>query len=106
MYDNNPAEIAILGTISETTKDSSLQTEAEWAISSLRRGNKPHDNLKDLRAEVLGLQKSNREMKKEREELKRKVKAIKPSSSAKEASDASKNVKAERLNASKRTTKK
>ena len=87
----DPKAIAILETFSTATKDTSLQKESEWAINNLRWNNKPHDNLKDLRAEVIDLQKSNRELKKELEDLKSKVKALNP---VKPPSTA---VKAERL---------
>ncbi|MBI3879008.1 MAG: hypothetical protein HY301_02965, partial [Verrucomicrobia bacterium] len=56
-------------------KDSPERQAAEKAITAIREAQKTSADLKTLRNEVLDLQKSNRELKKDLDELKKKVEA-------------------------------
>jgi hypothetical protein len=56
-------------------KASPQRSAAERALAALRAARKPVDDFKNLRQEVLDLQKTNREMKKELEDLKKQVEA-------------------------------
>lgn len=66
---------SLLQTFANSLKDSRQQQEAEWALNNIRYNNKPHDNLKILHDEVSDLQKSNRELKKDLEDLRKLVEA-------------------------------
>ena len=57
------------------TFDVGSRPQAEKAIAALRAVNKPSDNLKDLRQEVLDVQKENRRLNKELTDLKNRVEA-------------------------------
>jgi aminopeptidase N len=71
----DPAAIPLLEKFASSSKSTPQQADAERAISILRKWNKPGDNLKDLRTQVLDLEKSHRELKKELEDLKKRLKA-------------------------------
>ncbi len=53
-------------------KDSPERKAAEKAIANLRADKKPSENLRDLRNEVVGLQKENRELRQSVDDLKKK----------------------------------
>jgi aminopeptidase N len=72
----DPKSIALLQTFAASAKDTPQQKQAEWSIISLRSVNKPNDNLQDLRQEVLDLQKSNRDIKKDFDDLKARLTAV------------------------------
>jgi aminopeptidase N len=71
----DPEALAALQTFADSASDTPQQREAQWAISSIRWNNKPNDNLKDMRQEVLDLHKASREQKRELEELKKRLEA-------------------------------
>ena len=67
--------IPSLETFAGAGKESPERSAAERAISSLRAVKKPGEDLRDLRSEVLELQKQNRDLRKEVDDLKKKVEA-------------------------------
>lgn len=71
----DPQSIALLQTFASASKETSQQKEAERAIAALRTVNKPADNLKDLRQEVLDIKKENQRLSKELDELRKKLEA-------------------------------
>jgi aminopeptidase N len=71
----DPKAIAIVNKFATASKESRERTAAENALVELRATRKPADDFKNLRQEVLDLQKANRELRKEVEGLKQKVEA-------------------------------
>jgi HEAT repeat protein len=71
----DPKAIPALEKFSTAAKDSPQRVAAGRAVFDLRAARKPIDDFKNLRQEVLDLQKANRELRKELDELKRKVEA-------------------------------
>lgn len=71
----DPRAIAALETFTGLAADRPEKAAAERALAQLRTARKPGEDLKGLRTEVLDLQKSNREMKKDLEMLKKKLEA-------------------------------
>ena len=71
----DPRAIAALETFTGLAADRPEKTAADKALVQLRTARKPGEDLKGLRTEVLDLQKSNREMKKDLEMLKKKLEA-------------------------------
>ena len=71
----DPKAIALLETFASAAKDTPQQKEAEKAIAALRAVNKPADNLKDIRQEMLDVQKKLRDQSKEIETLKKRLDA-------------------------------
>jgi aminopeptidase N len=69
----DPKAIAALEKLATAAKESPERTAAEKALADLRAARKPVDDFKNLRSEVLDLQKQNRELRKELDELKKKV---------------------------------
>jgi aminopeptidase N len=69
----DPKAIAALEKFATASKDSPERTTAEKAVADLRAVRKPVDDFKNLRNEVLDLQKQNRELRKELDDLKKKV---------------------------------
>jgi aminopeptidase N len=69
----DPKAIALLETFANSAKETPQQEEAAKAIAAIRAVNKPSDNLKDLRQEVLDLQKETRRLNKELEDVKKKL---------------------------------
>jgi aminopeptidase N len=67
--------IAALQTFATAAKGAPAQTAAERAVAQLRAGRKPVDDFKDLRQEVLDLQKANRDLRKELDDLKKRLAA-------------------------------
>ncbi len=67
----DPRSIAVLKTFADSAKASPQQTAAEKAVADLRAGRKPVDDFKNLRQEVLDLEKANREQSKELADLKK-----------------------------------
>jgi aminopeptidase N len=63
--------ISVLQTFANTAKDSPQQKAAEKAVADLRAARKPVDDFKNLRQEVLDLEKTSREQSKELEDLKK-----------------------------------
>jgi aminopeptidase N len=77
----DPKALAVLETFARASKQNREQSAAEQAVASLRAARKPVDDFKNLRQEVLDLQKSNRDLRKELDDLKKKFEA-RPGSSA------------------------
>jgi aminopeptidase N len=67
----DPKAIAVLTTFTLATGESLERGSAERAIADLRAGRKPIDDYKNLRQDVLELQKANRELRKEMDDLKK-----------------------------------
>ncbi|HXR06574.1 MAG TPA: HEAT repeat domain-containing protein, partial [Candidatus Acidoferrum sp.] len=67
----DPRSIAVLQTFADSAKASPQQEAAEKAVADLRAGRKPVDDFKNLRQEVLDLEKANREQSKELADLKK-----------------------------------
>jgi hypothetical protein len=64
-----------LETFTTLAADRPEKTAADKALVQLRTARKPGEDLKGLRTEVLDLQKSNRELKKDLEALRKKIEA-------------------------------
>ena len=71
----DPKAIAVLEKFATASKESRERTSAERATTELRAARKPVDDFKNLRQEVLDLQKTNRDLRKELDDLKKKVEA-------------------------------
>ncbi|MHB8521792.1 MAG: M1 family aminopeptidase [Limisphaerales bacterium] len=71
----DPKAIAVLQTFASAGKDNPARQAAEKSIASLRADRKPVDDFKNLRGEVLDLQKTARELRKEIDDLKKKLAA-------------------------------
>ena len=71
----DPRAIAALEKFSTATKKSLERDQAEKSVAALRAVRKPVDDFKNLRQEVLDLQKSDRDLKSELEKLKKKLEA-------------------------------
>jgi aminopeptidase N len=67
--------IAVLQTFANAAKGSPQREAAERAVAELRAGRKPVDDFKNLRQEVLDLEKANREQSKELADLKKQFEA-------------------------------
>jgi aminopeptidase N len=73
----DPKAIGPLEKYANAYKDSPQRVTAARAVADLRAGRKPVDDFKNLRQEVLDLQKANRDLRKELDDLKKKVDAAK-----------------------------
>jgi aminopeptidase N len=71
----DPKAIAVLERFAGATKESPERAAAERAVAELRAGRKPVDDFKNLRQEVLDLQKANRDLRKDLDDLKKQVEA-------------------------------
>src|SRR5947199_305907 len=71
----DPKAIAALEKSATAARDSPERAAAERALADLRAARKPVDDFKNLRQEVLDLEKANRDLRKELDTLKRKVDA-------------------------------
>lgn len=71
----DPRALAVLDTFTSLAADRPEKAAADKAIEKLRASRKPADDLKGLRTEVLDLQKSNRELKKDLDALKKRLDA-------------------------------
>jgi len=71
----DPRAIPVLEKFTSAAKESPERQAADKALETLRAAKKPADDLRDLRNEVLELQKKDREMHKELEDLKKKLEA-------------------------------
>jgi HEAT repeat protein len=74
----DPKAIAVLETFTHAAKESPERRAAEKAIADIRAARKPSDDLHDLRDEVTGLQKENRDLRKSVDDLKKKMDATLP----------------------------
>jgi aminopeptidase N len=73
----DPKAIPALQTFANASKETEEQPVAEKAIADIRAARRPTDNLKDLRSEMIDLQKESRKMRKEMEEMQKKAEAKK-----------------------------
>jgi aminopeptidase N len=71
----DPKAIPVLETFAMAAKESPARAAAEQAVTTLRAGRKPIDDFKNLREEVLALQKANRDLHHELDDLKKKFEA-------------------------------
>lgn len=71
----DPAAIAVLDKFASASKESAERKAAERSLEQLRAGRKPVDDFKNLRQEVEQLEKSNRELHKQLDDLDKKVSA-------------------------------
>ena len=74
----DPKAIAVLETFTNAPKESRERTAAEKVLADLRANKKPSAEMGTLRTEVLALQKENRELRKEFDDLKKKLDAALP----------------------------
>jgi len=74
----DPQAIAVLDKFATASKDSPERAAAERAVTELRAGRKPVDDFKNLRQEVLDLQKANRDLRKEMDDLRKKIETTVP----------------------------
>ena len=85
------AAIAPLETFTSAPKESAERLAAEKSIASLREARKPSVEMGAMRNEVLGLQKENRELRREFDEMKKKLEAAgKPDAAKGKAGSATK----------------
>jgi aminopeptidase N len=77
----DPKVIPVLEKLAEASKESPDQAPAEQAVSQLRAGRKPVDDFKNLRQEVLDLEKQNRDLRKSIDDLRKQVEAGKTNDS-------------------------
>jgi aminopeptidase N len=68
----DPKAIAVLETFANSSKETEEQPVAEKAIADIRAARKPTDNLKELRDQVLDLQKQSKKLEKDFEDLQKK----------------------------------
>lgn len=71
----DPRAIPVLETFADARKQNPAQSAAERALGTLRAAKRPTDEWRDLRTEVLNLQKENRELKAQLEEINKKLQA-------------------------------
>lgn len=83
----DPKAMAVLEKFATAGKNSPERTAAEKSLATLREGRKPVDDFKNVRQQVLELQKANRDLRQEFEELKKRVEVgfAEPKVEAKEA---------------------
>jgi aminopeptidase N len=67
----DPRALAKIEPLTRTTKDSPVRQAALSAVSTLRAGRRPTDDLRELRDEVLKLRQENRELKSGLDDLKK-----------------------------------
>ncbi|HNQ87047.1 MAG TPA: M1 family aminopeptidase [Verrucomicrobiota bacterium] len=71
----DPKALAIVEVFARSGEDTPERHAAEQALNTLRAARKPADQLRDLRNEMLGLQRENRQLRQELEDLKKTVEA-------------------------------
>jgi aminopeptidase N len=71
----DPKAGAVLETFATAAKDSPERTAADQALVQLRASRKPADDFKNLRTEVMDLQKANRSLRKDFDDLKKQIEA-------------------------------
>ena len=85
--------IAVVEAYARAAKDSPERRAAEEALGKLRADKKPADDLRDLRNEVLSLQKENRGLRKDLDDLKKKLTELAPKPGAAKTKEAAKQKK-------------
>jgi aminopeptidase N len=71
----DPKAIPVLQTFATSSRESRERTTAARAVADLRAARRPVDDFNSLRQEVLDLQKSDRDLRKELDDLKKKMEA-------------------------------
>ena len=71
----DPRALAVLSTLVAGAQDNPERAAAETAVAALRAGRKPVDDFKNLRAEVTDLEKANRALRQEMDDLKKRLDA-------------------------------
>ena len=74
----DPKAIAVLEKFATAPKESPERAAAERAVTTLRDARKPSAELTTVRDEVLSLQKENRELRKDLDEVKKRLDALAP----------------------------
>lgn len=69
----DPQAISALERFASPSTESGKRAVAERAVEVLRAGRKPVDDFKNLRSEVMALEKANRDLRKELDDLKKKL---------------------------------
>jgi aminopeptidase N len=85
----DPKAIAALEPFANAAKETEEQPVAEKALAAIRAARKPSDNLKELRAQMLDLEKESQKLRKDLDDLQKKsdaTKAAKPQTSPKRKS--------------------
>jgi len=85
----DPQALAVVEKFTAGSKETPQRRFAEKAAETLRADRKPVDDFKNLRQEVLDLQKTNRTLRKDLDDLKKKVEAKEPATSETKKSKAS-----------------
>jgi len=70
---DDPRAISVLETFASASRKSPERTAAEQSLAELRTARKPVDDFKNLRQEVMDLEKANRELRKDLDDLKKRV---------------------------------
>ena len=78
----DPTALGVLEKFATASKTSPQRTAAERSVASLRAVRKPVDDFKNLRQEVLDLEKDNRELRKDVDEMKKKIETSRPAAPA------------------------
>ena len=76
----DPAAIAPLQTVADGPKDELETKAAVKAVGDLRDGRKPSVELRAVRDSISDLQRENRDLRKELDEIKKKLEALAPKS--------------------------
>jgi aminopeptidase N len=74
----DPKALGVLETFANASKESQEGAAAQRAVATLRAARKPVDDFKNLRQEVMDLEKANRELHQQLADLKKKVESIEP----------------------------
>lgn len=89
----DPKSISVLRPFAAESNDTPQKRDAEYALQRIRESNKPNDNLKDLRDEVVELQKQNADLKKDLDDLKKRLKIDEDPKTRRRASSSSQSAK-------------
>lgn len=74
----DPKAIGVVQTFARGNGDAPERQAAEQALTTLRAARRPVDDYHDLRNEVLNLQKENRELRKDLDDVKQRLRALTP----------------------------
>jgi uncharacterized protein YlxW (UPF0749 family) len=79
----DPRAIPLLQTFASASKTLPEQPAAETSLETIRAARRPPDNLQELRESILDLQKENRQLRKDLEDLQKKLESTSAPRSAK-----------------------
>jgi hypothetical protein len=85
---NDPKAIAVLETFDVGKDDSPKRKAVQQALTDLKSGQKPDANIKTLREDFLEIQKQNREMQEQFQEMKKRLDAQDEGEQGEESEDA------------------